>query len=154
MGEAHRDVKVENAGSEPSQAYTDQASASEGEASPFPYSHENHLPRVGERIGTFRTLRRHLTLADEDAVAMPDKEVRSALRSDSGSCGGHRGGSGAGSEAGRQERRHRDRDRCDDGHRAAGPGLLHRRRAGRSVLYCRSEAGDLLVSVQNDGAHP
>ena len=30
-------------------------------------------------------------------------------------------------------------------------GLLHRRRAGRSVLYYRSEAGDLLVSVQNDG---
>jgi Helix-turn-helix domain len=29
-------------------------------------------------------------------------------------------------------------------------GLLHRRRAGRSVLYYRSEAGDLLVSIQND----
>lgn len=33
-------------------------------------------------------------------------------------------------------------------------GLLHRRRAGRSVLYYRSEAGDLLVSIQNDGTHP
>jgi DNA-binding transcriptional ArsR family regulator len=31
-------------------------------------------------------------------------------------------------------------------------GLLHRRRAGRSVLYYRSEAGDLLVTIQNDGA--
>jgi DNA-binding transcriptional ArsR family regulator len=30
-------------------------------------------------------------------------------------------------------------------------GLLRRRRAGRSVLYYRSEAGDLLVSIQNDG---
>jgi hypothetical protein len=33
-------------------------------------------------------------------------------------------------------------------------GLLHRRRAGRSVLYYRSEAGDLLVSVQNDSIRP
>ncbi len=33
-------------------------------------------------------------------------------------------------------------------------GLLHRRRAGRSVLYYRSEAGDLLVSAQNGGAGP
>jgi DNA-binding transcriptional ArsR family regulator len=33
-------------------------------------------------------------------------------------------------------------------------GLLHRRRAGRSVLYYRSEAGGLLVSIQNDGTHP
>jgi len=33
-------------------------------------------------------------------------------------------------------------------------GLLHRRRAGRSVLYYRSEAGDLLVSVQNGGTGP
>jgi DNA-binding transcriptional ArsR family regulator len=35
-----------------------------------------------------------------------------------------------------------------------GAGLLYRRRAGRSVLYYRSEAGDLLVSIQNDGTHP
>jgi DNA-binding transcriptional ArsR family regulator len=33
-------------------------------------------------------------------------------------------------------------------------GLLHRRRAGRSVLYYRSEAGDLLVGIQNDGTRP
>jgi DNA-binding transcriptional ArsR family regulator len=33
-------------------------------------------------------------------------------------------------------------------------GLLHCRRAGRSVLYCRSEAGDLLVTIQNDGDRP
>jgi DNA-binding transcriptional ArsR family regulator len=33
-------------------------------------------------------------------------------------------------------------------------GLLHRRRAGRSVLYYRSEAGDLLVGIQNDDARP
>jgi hypothetical protein len=84
MGEAHSDVKVENTGSEPSQAYTGQAPASEGEPSPFPYSHENHLPRLDVRIGTFRTLRRHLTLPDEEAVAVPDEEVCSAPRSDSG----------------------------------------------------------------------
>jgi hypothetical protein len=30
-------------------------------------------------------------------------------------------------------------------------GLLRRRRVGRSVLYYRSEAGDLLVGIQNDG---
>jgi hypothetical protein len=46
-------------------------------------------------------------------------------------------------------------------HRIAGikilwhAGLLRRRRAGRSVLlYYRSEAGDLLVSIQNDGTQP
>jgi DNA-binding transcriptional ArsR family regulator len=33
-------------------------------------------------------------------------------------------------------------------------GLLHRRRAGRSVLYYRSEAGNLLVSLQNDSTRP
>ena len=83
MGEAHSDVKVENTGSEPSQAYTGQAPASEGEPSPFPYSHEDHLPRLGGRTGTFRTLGRHLTLADKEAPAVPYKEVRSALRPDS-----------------------------------------------------------------------
>ena len=33
-------------------------------------------------------------------------------------------------------------------------GLLRRRRAGRSVLYYRSEAGDLLVSIQKDATRP
>lgn len=33
-------------------------------------------------------------------------------------------------------------------------GLLHRRRAGRTVLYYRSEAGELLVGAQNGGSRP